>query len=161
MLYDTWMITREAFTDAMKLAVLAKGEDYVYPFRDTGDAEPSILPGMNYTPVGSGCDYRRNGEPSCLIGYTLDILGIRTTSGDEEKDASVVLAHYGIVDSLLRIAAVAAQETQDLGGTWGEALSVYLDNVTPEKISEEQVRIRTSKSLVARLAERIAQGRKG
>lgn len=131
----------------MKLAVLTKGEDYHYP--------------LDPMSAGSGCEYRRDGEPSCLIGHALDILGIQTTEADEERDAGVVLRHYGIVDADLCTAAVEAQDVQDRGLPWGEALDAYLEIMTPEKIAEEEFRVAVSKSLVARMAERIALGKKG
>lgn len=109
--------TNEQVIAAIKKAVEAKGQDYVYP-----------------RGLGGRCDYSRDGEPSCIVGHVFNYL-------DTELFEKVVRSerHLGFSPQLLAIESIRedltsaqlhalrkAQSIQDAGGTWGEALAAFL-----------------------------------
>lgn len=98
------------------------GEDFVYEHKDMTDLRGSF----EYGGLSRGCRYVEEGHPSCLVGHVLvrtgvslealnklDMLGVSASS----------LADYGIqADMGAQRVLGAAQEVQDSGKSWGEAL---------------------------------------
>lgn len=111
-------ITRENFTAAMEQAVAERGEDWVYP--DEWKSEYGTCLYVVHSPLGSR-------GAACLIGRAIEIVtGELVPDEFEEKGADTVLRDcYAVEDDQLRIAARYAQRTQDVFGTWGEALARF------------------------------------
>lgn len=128
-------IDRDRALALLRQAVEQKGEDYVYP---SGDP---------YSVGTKTCTYERDGEPSCLVGHVLFIAGVpvevlarldqygetefRTLAygstcedddGNEEVLQEPVLHEYAALTEEAVEALSAAQDTQDRGRTWGQAL---------------------------------------
>lgn len=99
--------TKPSLRDLLARAVAEKGEDYVYPEEEKD---------------GVGCHYFYEGRPSCIIGHVLSYLGM--TEGPEGSGAIFALRRLGFSPAE-EYAAVAAQESQDAGRTWGDALAAY------------------------------------
>lgn len=121
-------ITIEAFTAAIEAAVQERGPEFIYP---KGEYGWRTLIGR---PAGPShdvtCLYVRTDadEPACIIGAALHQLGyplayLRRFEGDDGRD--VLRMAIENVDERLVSAARAAQDHQDNGFTWGEALDVY------------------------------------
>lgn len=107
-------ITRESFTEALHLAVVQRGPEYVYE-------RPAGLGFCAYWTPETG--------PSCLIGLTLWIMGYEEAvreAGCSLIHAGDVLHRLGVVDEWLKSAANIAQGRQDARGTWGLAEAHYL-----------------------------------
>lgn len=118
----TVQITRENFTAAMRAAVAERGEDFVYP------AQGSELAEQGWRSEGGTCVYvLPDGSPACLIGLALYKIdpGLLTHVEFQYDDAISVMSRAGVRDELLRHAAAMAQEEQDGGAPWGDALSGY------------------------------------
>ncbi|WP_277670928.1 hypothetical protein [Saccharomonospora viridis] len=126
-------LNEATFTAAIKAAVDKRGKHWVYPINETG----WVL--YNLTgEFGGGCRYfLESGEPACLIGTALAELGATPEDVTEGLNAGQVLydltgegrdnfnPYSDSTPSWVR-AAVAAQEEQDDGLSWGEALNKYL-----------------------------------
>lgn len=115
--------TTEQFTEALKKAVETRGADYVYPkFDPTADGfDPDW-----HTNVGT-CRYQTTkGEPACIIGLAISILGEEVPDYGNMDNAGDNLRRLGIGDHDCQYAADHAQMKQDSGKTWGEALEAYL-----------------------------------
>lgn len=102
-----------SFTEAMHLAVEESGPDFVY--NSTAD---------------DGCTYTRNGAPDCLVGHAFAIMGIgineiQLLDFDPAGEAAEAMVRLGVGTEAERFAADIAQQKQDLGDTWGEALEAY------------------------------------
>lgn len=102
---------RDYVTRLMEEAVASKGEDYVYE-------QP-----------GGECVYldRECGQPSCLIGHVLVAAGVVIPPTLEGMSVHIVvrdLIPEWSVGQLPR-ALGAAQELQDSGATWGDALAEF------------------------------------
>lgn len=79
------------------------------------------------------CQYVLDGEPSCIVGVTLSLLGVSTETlemmdncGNPMFSADGLLVLEGsdvTMDSDARDVLIAAQNKQDRGETWGEALN--------------------------------------
>lgn len=82
------------------------GEDYVYP-------------GHNTT---GGCVYTKDGAPSCLVGHALTRLGVPVDFLSEHNDFAVSNIQRLTMDEEVLDMLQTAQETQDIGCTWGHAL---------------------------------------
>lgn len=105
-------ITEAEFTAAMEAAVAERGENYVYK-----------------APLDGDCVYvDQDGNPSCLIGAAIAKIdpSLLPEWGDFANDGGAA-ATFGHVLSTHRLALAAdqAQNTQDGGGTWGDALENY------------------------------------
>lgn len=104
-------ITIKNFTDTIEKVVEEYGRDYVY------HREPHLE-----------CKYQVNGEPSCLIGHVLERLDIPydpTWEGSEaERVLSRLQAPYAV-----QYAADQAQQSQDVGEDWGEALDAFTEGL--------------------------------
>lgn len=110
------MITEEQFTSAMEAAVAQRGESWRYP--DPLTAPPGYYNG-GHSPTYS--DHR--GNPTCLIGAVLHVLGMRVPSVSESPSCLSFL--IGPLSHKVAMAARCAQVHQDNRQTWGEALDVY------------------------------------
>ena len=119
----TVQITRENFTAAMRAAVAERGEDWVYP------AEGGELAEQGWrSEEGGACVYvLPDGSPACLIGLALYKIDPALVEGLEGEDVTALrlLQRLGVDDGRLYMAAHVAQEAQDLGDTWGNALKIY------------------------------------
>lgn len=107
--------TKEYVTRLMEEAVAERGSDYQY---DTL----------------SGCDYVRDGEPSCIVGCVLAAAGVPLDKLHqyEGTSASMVVdavAPHEWADPDIRSALELAQESQDSGRPWGEALEDFKTRV--------------------------------
>lgn len=95
-------------------AVEEKGADYVYPLNPPGVEGPT-------------CDYFREGEPSCIVGYVLSYMGFGSDVVPREGVASEVvpqLTGCPLADPVA-LALGRAQRAQDGGKPWGEALAAF------------------------------------
>ena len=118
----TVQITRENFTAAMRAAVAERGADWVYP------AQGSELAEQGWRSEGGTCVYALpDGSPACLIGLALYKIdpGLLTHVEFQYDDASRVMGRAGVRDEMLLLAAGGAQTRQDVGVSWGDALSEY------------------------------------
>ena len=118
----TVQITRENFTAAMRAAVSERGEDWVYP------AEGSELGEQGWRSEEGTCVYALpDGSPACLIGLALYKIDPALVEGLEGDDTTALrlLQRLGVKDGGLYWAAQDAQDAQDLGATWGNALKTY------------------------------------
>jgi hypothetical protein len=121
-------------TDLMEGAVALKGEDYVYPKRAESEDE-----------IGwGGCDYVRDGQPSCIVGHVLVAAGVpvEQLAAHEGNSAWTVVpalkpewggvdddSHYYPESSPIARALDKAQSLQDAGSTWGEALEAFKEEL--------------------------------
>lgn len=105
---DLRALTTGEFLHALRQVVAEKGASYVYPSSER-DAR-------------GVCHYWRNGQPSCIIGHALDALGVVVPPKMEGESAHEVLSDLGAPERVGKV-AMMAQATQDLYGTWGEALA--------------------------------------
>jgi hypothetical protein len=108
---------RKFVTDLIEGAVALKGEDYVYPIAVDGES----------TEWG-GCDYVRDGQPSCIVGHVLVAAGVPPEQLSRHEGTSA----SNVVRSLkpewgeeVGVALDSAQELQDSGSTWSEALKAF------------------------------------
>lgn len=119
-------------TEAIHKAVETRGRDYVY-----------VKPGG---PGDTSTCYNRDpetGEPSCLLGVALDLMGLLPSKEVlEARDRYLMFASLGEIvaafelDSVISPAEVeaggGAQGTQDRGENWGTALDTY-DRLVAER----------------------------
>lgn len=120
------MITRENFRAALQKAVEDRGEGWVYPDNAEWRAPNHI--GETYA-----CLYvKADGLPACLIGYAvhaIDPEGFAHKMGGREKPlivrADQFLHLFGVKDEGLMGAAMDAQDAQDQGYSWGEAVAKF------------------------------------
>lgn len=118
----TVQITRENFTAAMRAAVAERGEDFVYP------AKGSELAEQGWRSENGTCVYALpDGSPACLIGLALYKIdpGLLTHVEFQADSASRVMGRAGVQDEMVLLAADRAQTMQDVGVSWGDALSEY------------------------------------
>ena len=116
-------ITKKDFTEALQAIVKQYGTSYVY------QTEQGIL----FTESGEeSCFYHVNGQPSCLIFHFFYILGLEYDPEWEGLSAYDIMLSYDVEESLAD-AAAEAQATQDLGGTWGQALVTYEQTLRQHK----------------------------
>ena len=137
----TTQITRENFTRAMREAVAERGAGFVYP------EQGSELAKQGWRSGGVTCVYALpSGEPGCLIGLALHKIDPELLESVRSSlvPAQQVLQHMlGVQDYALAYAAREAQEAQDSGKTWGEALAKFkwllamLDDGHPARKGEE------------------------
>jgi hypothetical protein len=108
-------ITTEDALRALEEAVAEKGEDYIYP------------------EAGKTCYYALDGAPSCLVGNALHRLGYSILQLEEFRSHPIcsLPADVPMEDRALD-AFIRAQEAQDAGAPWGEALHVAREAVTPD-----------------------------
>jgi hypothetical protein len=101
--------TTENFTAAITAVVGTFGGDYVYV--ENND---------------SGCWYfTPDGEPLCLIGRSLALMGYGPGDTEEGFRAVTVMRDLGFPEDCA-FAATSAQIVQDNGGSWGDAVEKYL-----------------------------------
>ena len=107
-------ITAENFTEAMRQAVAERGADWVYPAED----------GEWMLDGSSCCYFLLDGSPACIIGTALHKLGYGPNDVSEGTDAFGILTRW---KAPLDVASAAglAQDAQDEGKPWGEALATY------------------------------------
>lgn len=109
--------TVEQLIEKLEECVNERGADYVY-----------LTKAGNPPDGGSGCDYVRNGQPSCLIGCAVHKLGVSVEELASHELATAVSLFTRLwpnlrYDSLVVRVAQTAQNKQDNGKTWGEALT--------------------------------------
>lgn len=91
----------------LERAVEDKGGDYVY--RGADDE--------------GGCQYFKEGKPSCLVGHVLNYLGVSPDQVTEGETAGDELKLLGFeLDSRTELLVNKAQRKQDLGYYWDEAV---------------------------------------
>lgn len=101
------MKTPSETLDLLRRAVEAKGPDYVY-VEPEGDV--------------AACLYVHDGQPSCIVGHVLNYCGLLGLA-EENKAPSNIRALREHFDSAALVVLDAAQEIQDNGEPWGEALA--------------------------------------
>lgn len=105
--------TNEQYVLRLMEAVVNKmGADYVYPERELG------------------CQYVRDGQPSCIVGHVLVEAGVPVDEiGKHEGRSAWAMAPdvtpWGDKGTPVIEALDAAQHAQDTGSTWGEALARF------------------------------------
>lgn len=110
------MIDRQQALDLLEQVVDEGGRDFVYPQDENGN-----------------CQYVRDGAPSCLVGKALFKAGvkmedlIRLDEGTADTNGPVAACAMddvipGVADYEALYVFNQAQQTQDLGDTWGSAL---------------------------------------
>lgn len=100
-------LTAGEFLHTLRQVVAERGANYVYPESERLES--------------GACRYWHNGQPSCMIGHALDVLGLVVPPSLEGLSAPYVLYEFGAPVQVGRV-AVYVQAAQDLGGSWGEAL---------------------------------------
>lgn len=113
--------TVEQVTATIKAVVEEFGADYVYPYA----AAPADC---RYT------EYDENGPtaPSCIAGHVLHRLGVPLDELRQWEGNNI----HGLQENYINLPAgayeglSAAQEAQDGGKTWGEALNIYNERVS-------------------------------
>ena len=119
----TKIITKEVFTAAMEEAVKLRGKDYTYPSIAQVASDPRLAGWRNKG--DDMCKYQVSGEPACLIGLALYLIDPDLVPGEDVYGgADVVLDKLGASEDVA-LAASYAQDFQDEGYTWGEALTQY------------------------------------
>ena len=98
-------LTPEKALELLRKARDLKGADYVYP--------PAA--------AGEQCLYRNpDGSPSCIVGHVLLWAGVGDpTEGWDAKDVAGANGLPTVVGDIL----AAAQGSQDIAHTWGEAVT--------------------------------------
>lgn len=115
-------ITVEQFTAAMEAAVAERGADYVYP-APVEKGHPD-----DYHNAAGTCMYQTSdGAPACIIGVALSKIdpSLMPAYGDTFGASAVIHRLTDGNSYELPEAAGAAQDAQDQGKTWGEALEAY------------------------------------
>lgn len=131
------VLNTDAVTEVLTRLVAEKGEDYVYP-----PAVQSIYPTCTYTTAMEDGEY----APSCIVGHVIAELDpelFQELAKYELEEGSSLgvqeLVHEGspgydfqednpqliVDDSTLAVALAMAQEIQDRGGTWANAVAAY------------------------------------
>lgn len=129
-------ITVEEFTAAMEAAVEERGRDYIYPPAVERDMDSDYEVGPiyyddEYHYGDGGCVYQTaEGVPACIIGVVLDKLGLDVPAYGAMNDARVVLEARTTLPSYVLRAARQAQNEQDHGQPWGQALDTYYVGVS-------------------------------
>ena len=108
----------EKFIQAMKDAVERRGRDYVYPRGEEGYYRLSNPNACLYTNT-------KTNEPACIIGLAMSLAGFPKPPEGDAADMTL----EGLVSPRVAFAAWSAQNLQDNGHTWGEALDEFLREV--------------------------------
>lgn len=116
---DALTANDELFVKALREVAAEAGPDYTYPdeWREqAGEGED-----------GGQCRYVVNGQPACLIGRALAALGVPVAALEnvEGSAAWAALGELHPTSAPVGDAANLAQERQDTGATWGEALALF------------------------------------
>jgi hypothetical protein len=103
----------------LEKALGEKGADYVYTL---GGRDVKTYNEQNSHTMR--CQYFEDGQPSCLVGHVLSYMGYNERVVPEHDSASnVVNTVLGISTGIDVLQALdKAQELQDTGYTWGEAV---------------------------------------
>lgn len=116
-------VTDAQFIDAFNRAITQRGEDFVY-------TRPVPEPGLPHA-----CYYRHplTGKPDCVIGLTLDILGITVPVEHEGSAAYNILPQlvHGLSKRVL-LAADSAQEAQDFAHPYRAVRARFNETLTRE-----------------------------
>lgn len=114
------MFTDEEALDALRQPVQQRGRDYLAAGASTsGYAGPS------------SCKYwdTEKNEPSCLVGNALTILGVdrETLIREDETGENFLVSELSrMFSEAIRRTYDRAQDCQDNGATWGDALDLAL-----------------------------------
>lgn len=121
------VLDTEGAIRALRTVVFEKGADYVYP-------------------AGDKCFNFVDGEPSCIVGSVLALLGLTFEEADRcgvsgSNDAWETTGKLNqlqdgsfdwVIDEGARLVLAAAQEVQDARRSWGEALSAVESSFNPD-----------------------------
>lgn len=125
-------LTPELARSLMEQAVESKGRGYIYEqpvisFDDDGNRV--IIPAEEYDEGEhvQTCLYVNNGAPSCLVGHVLHMAGVPLGALEEFEDSSASTVTRALTTTTERVveALLQAQEAQDHGVSWGEALERF------------------------------------
>lgn len=107
----------QGFIKAMREVVEERGADYIYP-KDTNATRAS---GWR-TPTGTCVYTLPSGEPACIVGAALAKIGLKPSAN---ANAAVVLEYEMRASGRVASAASDAQDEQDGGAPWGQALAAF------------------------------------
>lgn len=99
-----------------------KDETYALELLERAVAERGD--GYNYRKeFGASCRYELHGQPACIVGLVahLDGISMVTMRTCEGRTADVVMRAFGFTRRAGDLLFIA-QQVQDRGGTWGDAL---------------------------------------
>lgn len=117
-------ISDAEFTDAMRAAVLERGSDFVYPQQ----SDEQLYEDDEWHDRGACMYSKEDGTAACLLGLaisTIDPALLPAWGTPENTDnGQLWLESVGVSRRAARAAGVA-QNRQDMGRTWGEALLAY------------------------------------
>ena len=120
------ILTETEVREALYKAVKLKGEDYVYPeeMKLTEDG------GYQVTGVMASCVYWDRRDPTkppapcCIVGVTLDILGIPPDWVEEFRGVADAIDKEKVsLEANALMLLEKAQEEQDDGAKWGAAIA--------------------------------------
>lgn len=118
-------ITKKQFTEAMKKAVKGAGVSHKYT------KGTPVIPNNNAA-ENTNCLYahktNEGPKPGCLIGTALFHCGVTVDelAKHEGMSAHSLLSQMTDLPHEVLFAARDAQQVQDAGKTWGEALATYI-----------------------------------
>jgi hypothetical protein len=121
------VLTEQRAIELLEAEVAAEGDSYVYPQRE---AIEDLGDGTEYQ--SARCDYVRDERPSCLVGRALHAYGVSIEQLKSIEGTSIGAfgQQFTPVSWLPHSVAgllYAAQNAQDGGQTWGEALIAAKD----------------------------------
>jgi hypothetical protein len=113
-------LKKDAVTEVLEKVVAEKGPDYVYPY---------------YSTQCFYSDPEDREAPSCIVGHVVaaldhdafvELAGYERDNGESLSASQLGSDGYAeFEDDTLRSALQAAQEVQDQGSPWSEALEAY------------------------------------
>lgn len=117
--------TLDQITEALEAVVRARGEDYMYQ--------------QDFSNGSSSCKYiarsisRGRVIPACIVGATMSYLGVSDSTlrrwDNTPTGSSVIDIETTLIPEDAKLALQKAQEVQDRGNTWGNALQAYKTRV--------------------------------
>lgn len=121
------MITGAKVLELLDKAVEEKGADYVYPALVGMAVDDYDHPDISYSPWRDKfgrCLYRNSetNEPACIVGKVLSYVNLLDLVAEGASVLQQGEELLGNFDGDAMIALVTAQNSQDNGSSWGEAV---------------------------------------
>lgn len=119
------------FTEAIEAAVEERGAAWEYP---KYEEVPTSWHG-----IGGECLYVTSDtkQPACIVGLALAKMGFAADQMDVITNAPEIMEQLDVGSNEERCAAMCAQEVQDNGGSWGEALKEYHNSLDVQAAERE------------------------
>jgi hypothetical protein len=108
---------------ALEEAVAEKGADFRYNEEDELNGFGPCL----YVPDPDAEIEDPRSTTGCLLGVATAKLGVEWTDGDVASISQYTGERFHIEEGRVMLAMASAQQAQDTGGTWGEALDLFND----------------------------------